>query len=64
MGEPPEDTIAANSAARRHSTKLRVLSRDEATGAVHELVALMDRTVRAAARATGEEKLATIADLA
>jgi hypothetical protein len=48
----------------RRSTKLRALSNDESVRAVHELVALWDRTVRVAARATGEEKLATLADLA
>jgi hypothetical protein len=48
----------------RRSTTLRALSHDESVRAVQEVVALMSRTVRAALPATGDEKLATLADLA
>ena len=46
------------------STKLRNLSGPELVQTVGELVALSIRTNVAAANATGDEKLATLADLA
>lgn len=47
----------------RRSTTLRALSAAELVGAVDELVALTNRTLVAAARTTGDEKLARLADL-
>jgi hypothetical protein len=48
----------------RRNTELRELSRDESLQAIEELVDLAQRTTEAAARATGDEKLATLADIA
>jgi hypothetical protein len=48
----------------RQSTKLRRLTREELVGAVDELVTLATRVEVASDRATGDEQLATLADLA
>jgi hypothetical protein len=48
----------------RRSTKLRTMTADELHRAIDELVSLTLRVVTAAARATGDEPLATLADLA
>jgi hypothetical protein len=48
----------------RRSTQLRWLTHDESVGAIHELVDLSQRATAAASRRTGDEKLATLADLA
>jgi hypothetical protein len=46
------------------STKLRSLGHDESAHAIQELVDIAQRATAAASRATGDEKLATLADLA
>ena len=48
----------------RRATKLRSLTHDEAVSAVDELVALWHQVAVVAARATDQEELATLADLA
>jgi hypothetical protein len=48
----------------RRSTQLRALHLDEAMQAIQELVDLWQRVVDTSAVATGDEKLATLADLA
>jgi hypothetical protein len=47
----------------RRSTALRALTHDESVRAVDDLLALWRRTTDVAAQATGEEQLATLADL-
>jgi hypothetical protein len=47
----------------RRSTRLRALGGDELIRAVAELVALSDHVLIAASTASGEEQLATLADL-
>jgi hypothetical protein len=47
----------------RQSTKLRGLTRDELVMAIEELVSLATRVAVAAGRASGDERLATLADL-
>jgi hypothetical protein len=48
----------------RRSTKLRELTRDELVGAVDELVSLAANVAVASAHPSGDERLATLADLA
>jgi hypothetical protein len=47
----------------RRSTRLRALNRDESVRAVEELVTLTTDVTVAAARTSGDEPLATLADL-
>jgi hypothetical protein len=46
------------------STEMRALDHDESVQAIHELLDLWQRATNAATQATGDEKLATLADLA
>jgi hypothetical protein len=48
----------------RRSTKLRGLTREELVGAVDELVSVATNVAVASAQASGDERLATLADLA
>ena len=48
----------------RRSTKLRTLGREQLVGAIEELVSLTTKVEVANARASGDEQLATLADLA
>jgi hypothetical protein len=47
----------------RRSTKLRVLTREELVSAVDDLVSMAINATVAAAQASGDERLATLADL-
>jgi hypothetical protein len=47
----------------RRSTKLRALTREESVGAVDDLVLLTTKVAIADAHASGDERLATLADL-
>src|SRR5947208_3598835 len=47
----------------RRSTKLRTLTNDELVLAIESLVALTTKVAVAAAQASGDERLATLADL-